>query len=112
MSADEDNMEQELLNGDEDGSEQFFSPNSQRAPDPTSQNTASQASQGQPGPSQETSQAATGQETAQAGKVTRLKKTKEKEKPKEKEKQKEKQPAGPPKDPCIYCGANCTTGTI
>ena len=105
-------MEQELLNGDEDGSEQFFSPNSQRAPDPTSQNTASQASQGQPGPSQETSQAATGQETAQAGKVTRLKKTKEKEKPKEKEKQKEKQPAGPPKDPCIYCGANCTTGTI
>ena len=105
-------MEQELVNGDEDGSEQFFSPNSQRAPDPTSQNTASQASQGQPGPSQETSQAATGQETAQAGKVTRLKKTKEKEKPKEKEKQKEKQPAGPPKDPCIYCGANCTTGTI
>ena len=105
-------MEQELLNGDEDGSEQFFSPNSQRAPDPTSQYTASQASQGQPGPSQETSQAATGQETAQAGKVTRLKKTKEKEKPKEKEKQKEKQPAGPPKDPCIYCGANCTTGTI
>ena len=105
-------MEQELVNGDEDGSEQFFSPNSQRAPDPTSQNTASQASQGQPGPSQETSQAATGQETAQAGKVTRQKKTKEKEKPKEKEKQKEKQPAGPPKDPCIYCGANCTTGTI
>ena len=47
----------------------------------------------------------TGQDAAQAGKSTRQKK-------KDKEKPKEKEPAGPVKDPCIFCGKNCTKGTI
>ena len=50
MSTEEDNMVQEPYNGEEEGMEQFFSPNSQRAPDPVSQDTAAQASQVQPPP--------------------------------------------------------------
>ena len=50
-------------------------------------------------PSQETGQAAAGgQENSQTGKTTRQKKTKE--------------PPGTTKDPCIYCGKNCTKGTV
>ena len=66
MSTEEDNMVQELYNGDEEGMEQFFSPNSQRAPDPASQDTMVQASQAQPGPSQQNSP--TGKTTAAASK--------------------------------------------
>ena len=58
------------------------------------------------GAAQEASQAASGQETVQAGKNTRQKNAKGKQPAKE------KQPAGPPKDPCIYCGANCAKGAI
>ena len=42
MSTDEGNMEQDVHNGEEDGPEQFFSPNTLRAPEPPSQETASQ----------------------------------------------------------------------
>ena len=58
------------------------------------------------GAAQEASQAASGQETVQEGKNTRQKNAKGKQPAKE------KQPAGPPKDPCIYCGANCAKGAI
>ena len=66
MSTEEDNMVQEPYNGEEEGMEQFFSPNSQRAPDPVSQDTAAQASQVQPGPSQQNLR--TGKTTAAASK--------------------------------------------
>ena len=83
MSTEEDNMVQEPYNGEEEGMEQFFSPNSQRAPDPVSQDTAAQASQVQPGPSQQNLQ--TGKTTAAASKG---------------------------KNPCLVCGKPCTSGTI
>ena len=76
-------MVQEPYNGEEEGMEQFFSPNSQRAPDPVSQDTAAQASQVQPGPSQQNLQ--TGKTTAAASKG---------------------------KNPCLVCGKPCTSGTI
>ena len=83
MSTEEDNMVQEPYNGEEEGMEQFFSPNSQRAPDPASQDTAAQASQVQTGPSQQNLQ--TGKTTAAASKG---------------------------KNPCLVCGKPCTSGTI
>ena len=50
---------------------------------------------------------AQGQDNTQQGKNTRQNKAKEKTKP-----TKEKEPAGPVKDPCVYCGKHCAKGTV
>ena len=72
MSTEEDNMVQEPYNGEEEGMEQFFSPNSQRAPDPVSQDTAAQASQVQPGPSQQNLQTGKPQQLPQKARTRAL----------------------------------------
>ena len=64
------------------------------------------ASQGA-GQSDQGQSQAQGQDNTQQGKNTRQNKAKEKTKP-----TKEKEPAGPVKDPCVYCGKHCAKGTV